>query len=375
MKFTVNSSDLLKALSVVSGVVPAKSTLPILESVLFCRKGDSLVLSASDLEISVVHQIPVQFESNGQGADFIAVPARRLIETLNSLSDVVLTFSGNEHFQIKLQTTQGKYQMAGVDGKDFPALPQTDEGVSVMTTGAVLKRMVQKTTFAVSHDSIRPAMTGIFFHLEADRATAVATDGHRLVKMQRGGIHSAQPINCIIPDKAFNLIAKVIGEDSCTLKFTEGYIGVDGGDTQIVARLINETYPNYEAVIPQNNDKTLTVNRQMFQAAVNRVGLYSSSMTKQIRFKLTASEVFISAEDIERSSEARESVLCEYDGEEMEIGFNATYLKEVLKNVDTEEVLLKFSTPNRAGVVLPSDEDEDERILMLIMPVMLSQHA
>ena len=375
MKFTVNSSELLRALSVVSGAVPSKSTLPILESVLFSRNGEDLTLTASDLEISIVHKIPVQFESNGQGSNVIAVPARRLMETLGSLSDVSVTLSCNEHFQIKLQTAQGKYQMAGFDGKDFPSLPETQNGQSVMTNGAVLRRMVSKTAFAVSHDTIRPAMTGVFLHIEGDRATAVATDGHRLVKMQREGLQTNEPISCIIPDKAFQLIAKVVGDDSCTLKFTEGYIGVDGGDTQIAARLINETYPNYEAVIPQNNDKTLIINKAMFQSAVNRVGLYSSSMTKQIRFKLTSNEVFISAEDIERSSEAKESVLCEYNGEDMEIGFNAQYLREVLKNVDTEDVLMRFSTSNRAGIVLPSDEDDSENILMLIMPVMLSQHA
>ncbi len=377
MKFSASSADLLKALTTVGGAVPSKSTLPILECILFEQLDEAgLRLSATDLEISIVQRVNVQFESNGTGAGMrIAVPAKRLLDTLRALPDVPIQFEADEEFHIVLKTDLGEYKMIGYDGADYPALPELDPDQRIETEGALLRRAIEKTSFAVSKDALRPAMMGIFFQIGPDEGRAVATDGHRLVKLKLDGLTADQDVDFIVPEKAMSLAGKIVSDEVCTILVDEGYVGFDFGDSRILARLIDESYPNYEAVIPIENDKRMVVDRDAILAAVKRVGLYSSSMTNQIRLSLDAESVGISAEDIERSSEAHETVRCEYDSEQMVIGFNSVYLNEVLGHVDDEEAVFEFSSPNRAGVVTPETQQEGEHILMLIMPVMLNTYA
>ena len=373
MRFSVSSAELKTALKVVSGAVPSKSTLPILECILFEQDGDALQLSATDLEISIVQRLPVQFGSNGtEKTDRVAVPAKRLIDTLNALPDLPISFSSNNEFHIELKTDQGQYKMIGYDGADYPAIPSFEGSQEIKTTTALVQRAIQKAGFAVSRDALRPAMMGIYFQVLPEQTEVVATDGHRLVRLQLDGITSPQPLRFIVPSKALNLASRVTVDGDCTLTVGSGYASFDFGDTTVLARLIDENYPNYQAVIPTDNDRKLTINREVMLAAVKRVALYSSSMTHQIRLSLRANEAEISAEDIERSSEAREVVLCEYDGEAMDIGFNSLYLTEVLTYADGEDVVFAFSSPNRAGVLTPAEQAEGEDMLMLIMPVMLT---
>lgn len=377
MKFTASSADLLEALRTVNGAVPSKSTMPILECILFQREDDRLLLAATDLEISLVQHTDVQFEDGptGGAADTVAVPAKRLIDTLRALPDVPITFVSDDEFAITLETDQGHYEMVGQDGDEYPDLPTFEDEFEIVVGGALLQRAIKKTSFAVSNDALRPAMMGIYFELRSEEGRAVATDGHRLVKLTHRGITSSEPIDLIIPQKAVSLAQRVADDGTCTISIGGGYAGFDFGNTRLFARMIDESYPNYEAVIPEEHDKELTVNAESMLAAVKRVALYSSSMTNQIRLNMRRGEVEVSAEDIERSSKAREVVLCEYDGEDMEIGFNSNYLQEVLSNIDAEDAVFYFSSPNRAGVVMPAEQDEDEDILMLIMPVMLNSYA
>ncbi|MBT8401284.1 MAG: DNA polymerase III subunit beta [Rhodothermia bacterium] len=376
MKFTASSAELLKALTTVNGAVPSKSTLPILECILFDRSSDRLRLSATDLEISIVQDLPVQFESNGTSEKArVAVPARRLLDTLRALPDLPIQFAADDEHNVTLRTDQGVYKMVGHDGADYPALPEMNGDLEISTTGAVLQRAVHKTSFAVSKDALRPAMMGIYFQIKGSQSRAVATDGHRLVRLTLSELKSSKSTNFIVPEKAMTLVGRVAKDEPCTIRIDGGYVGFDFGDSQVLARQIDEAYPNYEAVIPHENDRKFVVNRDAMLAAVKRVGLYSSSMTNQIKLSLDAKQVEISAEDIERASEARETVLGEYEGEPMTIGFNASYLTEVLSNVDSDEVIMEFSSPNRAGVVTPQDQPSGEEMLMLIMPVMLSTYA
>ncbi|MES3630846.1 MAG: DNA polymerase III subunit beta [Longimonas sp.] len=377
MKFSVSSSDLLDALNTVKGAVPSKSTLPILESILFEKSedGSALVLSATDLEISIVQQVPVQFATNGTEANRIAVPAKRLIDTLRALPDLPVSFAANSDFEIRLETDQGHYKMVGHDGEDFPDLPEVDAAHEIAAEGALVRDAINKTSFAVSKDALRPAMMGIYFQMNTDGSRIVATDGHRLVKLDRPALQSDAEVSFIVPEKATKLVSRTLDDDAlCTIGVSDGHVSFTLDTARVIARLIDETYPNYEAVIPDENDRKLIVNRETLLNAVKRVGLYSSSMTNQIRLALTESEMTVSAEDIERSSEAKEVVRCEYDSEAMEIGFNSEYLTEVLGNVTAEEVLFRLSSPNRAGIVVPHDT-EDPDILMLIMPVMLNTYA
>jgi DNA polymerase-3 subunit beta len=373
MKFTTSSADLREALTTVAGAVPSKSTLPILECILFERDGDTLQLSATDLEISIVQRLAVQFEKNGapQG-NRVAVPAKRLLDTLRALPDLPIEFVSDDEFGVTLRTDQGMYKMVGHDGADYPALPELEADQTIEADGALLERAIQKTSFAVSKDALRPAMMGIYFQIQPDESRAVATDGHRLVKLIMHEMTSTEPLDFIVPEKAMSLAGRIVKNDPCTIKVDDGHVCFDFGRARVIARLIEEAYPNYEAVIPVENDRRLTVNRTSMLNAVKRVGLYSSSMTNQIRLKLEHDKVEISAEDIERSSEAHETVLCEYDDEEMTIGFNSVYLNEVLSNLDADEVVFEFSSPNRAGVVTPQEQAEGEDILM---PVMLNTYA
>lgn len=376
MKFTVSSAEMLRALTTVGGAVPSKATMPILESVLFTQEDGGLRLSATDLEISIEQVLAVRFEANGTGANArVAIPAKRLVDTLRALPDLPVTVSTDDEFNVTLKTDQGRYKMVGFDGADYPALPELDGGVTVETDGHHVRRALSKTGFAVSKDALRPAMQGIYFQLDADRGRAVATDGHRLVRLSLDGLKSVDPVAFIVPEKALGLAAKVASDGPTTVQIASGHVAITFGTGRVIARLIDETYPNYEAVIPVENDRRLTVNRQSLLAAVRRVGLYTSSTTRQIRLGLTADRVDVSAEDIERASEAKETVLCDYTGADMVIGFNADYLTEVLSNLDSEDVAMEFSSPNRAGVVTPATQADGEDLLMLIMPVMLNTYA
>ncbi|MDX1418851.1 MAG: DNA polymerase III subunit beta [Rubricoccaceae bacterium] len=384
MKFTASSADLLKALTTVAGAVPSKSTLPILESILFEREaadgGDALRLAATDLEISIVQRLPVSFETNGtEGKDRIAVPAKRLLDTLRALPDLPVTFASDAEFNVELTTDQGRYKMVGHDGGDYPALPSLDEAQAIEASADLVKRAIEKTGFAVSRDAHRPAMMGVFFQVHPEHARVVATDGHRLVKLTLDGIQADPALEFVAPEKALTLAARATqagdGEGACTIRVGGGFVEFDFGATRVTGRMIDEQYPNYEAVIPVENDRRLAVSRDAMLAAVRRVALYSSSMTHQIRLALQPDELTISAEDIERASEAKERVLCEYSAEPMEIGFNSDYLAQVLQNVDADDVVFEFSSPNRAGVVTPAEQVEGEEVLMLIMPVMLNTYA
>ena len=376
MKFTESSASLLQALNTISGAVPSKSTLPVLECILFERDGDQLKLSATDLNISMRRYLPVQFESNGTGeADRIAVPARRLIDTLRALPDIPVQFSSDEDFRIVLTTDQGQYQMMGFDPADYPKIPEASADTELEIEGEVLKQGIHKTSFAVSRDELRPAMMGVFFHIRPEEGRMVATDGHRLVRLAMKALHFPEELEFIVPEKALSLLARVLEEEPVRLTVAENFVVFRTGDTEVISRLIGESYPNYEAVIPLDNDRKLVINRKAMLAAVKRVALYSSSTTHQVRLSLRPDEVEISAEDIERASAARERVLAEFDGEPMDIGFNAVYLSEVLGHIDTEDVQFEFSSPNRASVVRPVDSAPDEDVLMLIMPVMLNTYV
>ena len=381
MKFSASSSDLLQALTTVGGAVPSKSTLPILECILFEQEEEQLRLSATDLEISIIQTVDVQFETNGTAeAKRVAVPAKRLLDTLRALPDLPVTFSADGDFKIVLETDQGRYKMVGHDGADYPALPELDGQRTLEMESALLGRAISKTSFAVSKDALRPAMMGVYFQIGETEGRAVATDGHRLVKLELAAMTAEEATSFIVPEKAMTLVGRVAEDGFCTVTVDEGHVGFSFENARVLARLIDEAYPNYEAVIPDANDKALTVDRAAMLAAVKRVSLYSSSMTNQIRLEIAADQVKISAEDIERSSEAHETVLCDFEDpagadEPMTIGFNAVYLTEVLSNLDAEDVVFALSTPNRAGIVTPQEQQEGEEMLMLIMPVMLNTYA
>jgi DNA polymerase III subunit beta len=371
MKFSVSSGDLVKGLSAVIGAVPAKATMPILETVLFEVENGKVRLCATDLEVAIVEYVDADVTSEGA----VAVPARRLLETLRQLPDIPVLFEVDEKGNVKFKTDKGSYKLAGDKAADFPAVPTLEDAQVIKTSTDSLIRAIQKTSFAVSTDDLRPAMMGVYFQLGTEESRVVATDGHRLVRLIKRDLLAQEPASFIVPQKSLQLVQKALHGVDCELSISRQHVRFRSGSTMVITRLINETYPNYESVIPRENDKEMKASRDMMLATVRRVSIFSSSSTRQIRMQMRANELIIAAEDIDMSSEARESMACEYDDPDMEIGFNARYLSDVLGNIDDPEVLFEFSTPNRAGIVRPSVQDEDEDMLMLVMPVMLNTYS
>ena len=372
MKLSASSNALLKALTTVGGVVPSKHTLPILDCILFEQINEDLRLSATNLDISIVQHIQVSFDSDASGIRQVAIPARRLLDTLRALPEVPVRMEVDDGFKVMLRTDAGEYKMMGYDGADYPNLPDLEPEQRIEIRGSTLRRAIESTSFAVSKDTLRPAMMGVYFQIHVEGGRAVATDGHRLVKIDLASLKAEKDLDFIVPEKALSLCGKVDDKGICTILVDERYVGFDFGHLCIFARQISESYPNYEAVIPRDNDKRIVVDRDALSAAVKRVSLYSSSITHQIRLSVESGQIEISAQDTERSSEAHETVPCEYDHDSMLIGFNATYLNEVLHHIQAEEAVLAFSTPNRAGVITPHSQHEGEHLMILIMPVMLN---
>lgn len=370
MKFNVSSGELMKGLSAVAGAVPTKATLPILETVLFESENGKLKLSATDLEISIVEFVQAEIETEGS----VAIPAKRLLEVLRQLPDIPVFFEADDQI-VKFRTDRGTYKLNSESSDDFPDIPTLEDGQSIKTSTELLKSAIDKTSFAVSHDDLRPAMMGVYFQIGTENSKIVATDGHRLVRLTHNDLVAAVPVNFIVPEKALSLALKTLDGKECDMTVSNEHLRIKSGNTILVTRLINEQYPNYDTVIPRDNDKQMKVSKDQLLATVKRVSIFSSTTTRQIRLQLHPDEVVIAAEDIDMSSEAKESIACEYNSDAMEIGFNARYLGDVLNNIDDPEVLFEFSTPNRAGILKPSVQDENVEMLMLVMPVMLNTYA
>ena len=374
MRFIVSTSTLLKQLQSVSGALSNSTVLPILENFLFEIKDGNLTISATDLQTSMTTSLTVEAKENGR----IAIPSRILLDTLKSLPEQPIAFSIDDAtFAIEINAGDGKYKLSGENGEDFPKIPVVENASSVNLTASVLSEAINKTIFAVSNDELRPAMTGVYCQLTTSYITFVATDAHKLVRYRRKDAKAASNTSFILPKKALNLLKSALpSEDvNVSVEYNSTSAFFKFGNINLVCRLIDERYPDYEAVIPQNNPNKLVIDRQSFLGSLSRVAIYANKTTHQVRLKISGSELNISSEDIDFANEAHERLTCQYDGEDMEIGFNARFLIEMLKNLDGDEVMLEMSTPNRAGLLLPVAGDENEDVLMLVMPVMLNSYA
>lgn len=374
MKFIVSSSSLLKHLSSINGVVTTNPVVPILENFLFEIKDSKLTITASDLQTSMITEIEVEAKEDGN----IAVPAKILIETLKNLPEQPVTFSiDKETYSVEISSDNGRYKLAGENATDFPKIPVVTNATTVDMSTEVLSNAINNTIFATSNDELRPAMTGVYVNLSDTNVTFVATDGHRLIRYRRVDIASAEAASIIIPRKALNLLKATLPSENVPISvdFNSSNAYFKFNNIRMICRLIDERFPDYENVIPQDNNNDMKIDRLEFLSSLRRIAIYANKTTHQVRLKLIGSELQISAEDLDFSNEANERLSCEHDGEDIEIGFNAKFLVEMLNNISAREITLKFSAPNRAGLILPSDMKENEDILMLVMPVMLSNYV
>ncbi|MFD2160933.1 DNA polymerase III subunit beta [Paradesertivirga mongoliensis] len=374
MRFIVSTSTLLKQLQAVNGASSSSTVLPILENFLFEIKDNVLTISATDLQTSMTTSLPVESKEEGK----IAIPSKILMETLKTLPDQPIAFTIDDAtFAIEISAGDGKYKLSGENGEDFPKIPVVENASSVNVPASVLAEAINKTIFAVSNDELRPAMTGVFCQLTPQHLTFVSTDAHKLVRYRRMDAKADSSASFILPKKALTLLKSSLPTDdvNVSVEYNSTSAFFRFGNINLICRLIDERYPDYEAVIPQNNTNKLTLDRALFLNSLRRVVIFANKTTHQVRLRITGSELNVSSEDIDFSNEAHERLSCQYEGDDMEIGFNAKFLIEMLNNLSGEEVTIEMSTPNRAGLLFPQTNDEREDVLMLVMPVMLNSYA
>ena len=371
MKFIVNTNQLLNKLQEISGTIVSKPVIPILDHFLFDIKDGVLTATGTDLETSMSTSLEVQSDADVT----IAVPSKMCMDTLKALPNQPVTFTvQSDKNTIELKSEFGRYKLIGQNADDFPKIPEPTAENSFNMASGVLSSSIAQTIFASGNDELRLSLTGVFVQLFKDNAVFVATDANRLVKVERADISPGVEANFILPKKALNLLKTNLPKDDtdCKVDFNESNAFFAFGDVRLICRLIDERYPDYKAVIPTENPNKLSINRQDFLNSVKRISIFGNKTTNQINVKITGSELTMSAEDIDLSNEAVERLGCDYAGEDMEIGFNSKLLIEMLQNISTPDIVIELSTPNRAGIILPNKNIDDENLLMLIMPMMIA---
>lgn len=371
MKFIVSSSYLLKQLQILGSVINSSNTLHILDNFLFELDNNELRVSASDLETTM--SATLEIESTSQGS--IAVPAKLLLETLKTFPEQPLTFTVKENNTIEISSDVGKYVLAYAEGEEFPKAESLEDPSTTEVPAEVLATAISKTIFAAGNDDLRPVMSGVFFQFAPSGLIFVATDAHKLVKYSRTDITSSSEANFIMPKKPLNILKNILmaSDAEVTIEYNDSNAQFSFENYTLTCRLIDGKYPNYDAVIPKENPNKLLISRAQFLSSVRRVAIYANKTTHQIRLKIAGTELNISAEDIDYSNKADERLTCDYQGDDMQIGFNSRFLTEMLNNLQSDEIQLEMSLPNRAGILTPVDGlDEGETVTMLVMPVMLN---
>jgi DNA polymerase-3 subunit beta len=370
MKFIVSSSVLLKQLQQISGVINANTVLPILEDFLFEVEKNKLTVLATDLETVMKVQLEVESKESGR----VCIPAKILMDSLKNISEQPLTFNIDKNFAVEITTDNGKYKVMGENPDNFPKEPVADDTTSFSLTSSALVTAINKTLFAVSNDDLRPAMTGVFFEMDKKGLQFVATDAHRLVRFKRKDASSPKTDSMIVPKKPLNLLKSALPDnaDELTINYNSNHLFVIHGTTQLSCRLIDARFPDYKVVIPADNPYKLTVNRSDFQSALRRVSVFSNKSTNQVVLNISGSELQLAAQDVDFSFEGTERMKCQYDGEDLQIAFNARFLIEMLNATDSDEVRIELSTSTKAGIIKPVEQDSEEELLMLVMPLMLN---
>ncbi len=372
MNFVISATALLKHLKSIGGVLNSNNTIPILDCFLFEINKKELTLSASDLETTITTIVNV--ESSDVGS--IAIPAKTLLDSLVNLPEQPISFIIDKaKYSIKLKTETGAYHISGQNGEEYPKMPQLDSQSSIVIKSDVLANAINKTIFATGNDDLRPVMSGVFCQFSELNSIFVATDAHKLVRYTRTDAKAGVAASFIMPKKPLNVLKTLLTgvDDAVKVEFNKTNALFSFGNVNLICRLIDGKYPNYEAVIPKQNPNKLSVDRSLFLGALKRVSVFSNKATHQMRLKVTGSQLRISAEDLDFANDGTELLTCTYIGEDMEIGFNSRFLVEMVSNLDCDEIIIEMSTPNRAGIILPNNKaNPAEDILMLVMPVMLN---
>ncbi|MBN2665389.1 MAG: DNA polymerase III subunit beta [Bacteroidales bacterium] len=375
MKFVVSSTELLGHLQAISRVISSKNTLPILDNFLFNLSGNDLEITASDLESTLITRMKLE---NATGDGIIALPARILLDTLKEFSVQPLSFDINlDTLAVVIISENGKFNVVGQNGIDFPALPaiRKEKKFSFVINADVMLAGINRTLFATADDELRPVMGGIFVEASTDKITFVASDAHKLVRYQRSDTHADDNSSFILPKKPASLLRNILPKEEgpVTVEFDDKNAFFNLNDYKVVCRLVEGNYPNYNSVIPKNNPRKVTVDRVEFYNTLRRVSVFSNQASNLVKLQLKGNQMTVSAQDIDFSISAYEKIKCQYEGEDLEIGFKSVFLLEILSNMASQDVMIELADPTRAGLFLPGEsENESEDLLMLLMPMMIN---
>ncbi|WP_163321870.1 MULTISPECIES: DNA polymerase III subunit beta [Draconibacterium] len=374
MKFVVSSTELLSHLSAISKVISSKSTMPILDNFLFQLSETELTITASDLESTLITSLELD---NIEGEGAIAVPAKLITDTLKEFPEQPLTFQiDGDSYHVEIFSDNGKFSIMGQNAEDFPEQPALDEegASSIDVSHVVLQKGIEKTLFATADDELRPVMNGIYVELTPDFVSFVASDAHKLVRYRRLDAKAEFESSFILPKKPASLLKNLLPKEEFDVKleFDDKNAFFTLSNYKLICRLVEGNYPSYNSVIPTNNPNKMIIDRLNFFNTVKRVSVFSNQASNLVKLNITDNQLVVSAQDIDFSISAVERINCEYEGEEIEIGFKSTFLQEILTNISTGDVKVEMSDPTRAGLLLPAENDEDEDMLMLLMPMMIN---
>jgi DNA polymerase III subunit beta len=375
MKFVVSSSDLLSHLQAISRVISSKNTLPILDNFLFHMSDSNLEITASDLESTLITRMSLQ---NASESGSVAIPAKILLDTLKEFADQPLTFDiDTDSYSVIINSENGRFSVVGQNASDFPQLPalKSDRKNSIRVNYDVLLNGINKTLFATADDELRPVMNGIFIELGGDSLTFVASDAHKLVRYKRNDVKPGTTASFILPKKPASLLKNILPKESndIALDFDDKNAIFTLTNYTMVCRLVEGNYPSYNSVIPVGNPNKLRVDRLEFYNSLRRVSVFANQASNLVKLQLTGNQLTVSAQDIDFSISAYERIKCNYDGDDMEIGFKSVFLIEILSNLASGDVIFELSDPSRAGIMVPAEtETEGEDVLMLLMPMMIN---
>ena len=375
MKFVVSSTDLLSHLAAISKVISSKSTMPILDNFLFNLSGTKLTITASDLESTLITSMELD---NTENEGTVAIRAKLLIDTLKEFPEQPLTFQIDpDNFNIEIFSDNGKFSIVGYSGDEFPEIPKVDEeaAISVTVNNNILLKGIEKTLFATADDELRPVMNGIFIELSPENLGFVASDAHKLVRYRRTDAKSEFESSFILPKKPAGLLRNLLPreENDVKVEFDEKNAIFYLSEYKLICRLVEGNYPSYNSVIPSDNPNKMTIDRLSFYNTLKRVSVFSNQASNLVKLGISDNQLVVSAQDIDFSISAVERLNCEYNGDDIEIGFKSVFLIEILANISSDDVRMEMSDPSRAGLLLPVEAEEDEEdVLMLLMPMMIN---
>ena len=374
MKFNVSSATLCNRLQTLSRVLASKNSIQILDCILFELQDGKLRLTASDSETTLVSTLDVdEADSNGM----FAIKAATIINGLKEISDQPITLDVNpETHEIVIYYQNGRSSFVGQGGEEYPSYPSISDSAQQLTIDAnVLLNGISRAIFATAEDEIRPVMNGVFFDITPDSVTFVASDGHKLVRDRSFTTHCEQPASFILPRKPAKTLKDILAKENgdAIVKFDDRNARIELENYTLNCRLIEGRYPNYNSVIPQDNPFRVSVDRVTLIGALRRVLVFASTSTSLVKLRVDQNDLIVSTQDIDFSTSAEEHVLCDYSGTAMSIGFKGPFLVDILNSMSSQEVVLELADPSRAGVIVPAEQEEQEDLLMLLMPMMLNE--